>query len=171
MKQIYGYGCVSSVTIPRTDAEALKQTKAYQALKTQFNNMMLSEDCLHVDLVTASYRTRSKLKNILTSSGFGDCIVIINISALGITPGEIKENYLKIYEASIGLLIPDYSNPANDNLDPLSTCDWSMCLPENLLYNGSDYPDIIKEKLAAIDTLEVKTNRGREFKEIGRAHV
>lgn len=165
MGQIYGYGCVSSVTIPRTDAEALKQTKVYQALKTQFNNMMLSEDCLHVDLITASYRTRSKLKNILTSSGFGDCIVITNISTLGITPGEIKENYLKIYEAGIGLLIPDYSSPVNDNLDPLSTCDWSMCLPENLLYNsGNDYPDIIKEKLAAIDALEVKTNRGREFK-------
>lgn len=164
MGQIFGYACISSPYIKRKDEEQIKQTKAYQALKNQFDNLMLSEDYLYVDILLSQYRTRKKLKEILASSGFGDCIIITNIYALGAKHSEIKENYSKIYEAGVGLLIPDYSNPANDNLNPLSTCDWSMSLPDALKYDGNTYPDIIKEKLAAIETLEIKTNQGREFK-------
>lgn len=163
MGEIYGYGCVSSIKISRRDPEGLKRTKAYQALKNQFTNMMLSEDCLHVDLVTATYRVRNKLQNIISSSGYGDCIVLVNISALGFSPNEIKENYLKIYKAGIGLLIPDYSNPSNNSLDPLSTSGWNMCLSEDLIYNEEELPAAIKDRLKIIDSLEVKTNQGRAF--------
>ena len=161
MNEIYGYGCVSSGFMPRRDPEALKKTKAYQALKNTF----LSEDCIYIDIITAKYRTRAKLNKILKEAEIGDCIVITNISALGTTTEEIKENYLKIYNQGIGLLIPDYSQPINNNLDPLSTSDWKMMLVEELFMDEGQYPPKLLEKLAIIDNLEIKTHQGRAFKD------
>lgn len=165
MGEIYGYGCISSVKIKRTEPEQLKNTKAYQSLKKQFDRMMLSEDRLFIDLIIASYRVRKKLNYILSTAGFGDCIVITSILALGTSVQEITTNYKKIYEKNIGLLIPDYSKMDNDNLDPLSTCDWSMCLPEHLMFDGEKYPDEITEKIKQIQKVKIKTNNGRKTKE------
>ena len=158
---IYGYGCISSGFMPRKDPEAIKKTKAYQSLK----NMFIAEDSIYIDIITANYRTRTKLKKIIQSSNSDDCVVIASISALGTTNDEILNNYLEIYNKNIGLLIPDYNSPITDNLDVLSTADWSMKIKNEYIKNGEEYPESIIEKINKIKTIKIKTNQGRAFQE------
>lgn len=156
---IYGYGCISSGFMPRRDPEALKKTKAYQGLK----NLFLSEDSIFIDIITANYRTRAKLNEIISNGTSDDCIVITAISSLGTTNSEILDNYLKIYDKNIGLLIPDYTSPITDNLDTLSTADWGMKIRDDLIKVGDEYPEEIQKKIEAIKTIKIKTNQGRAF--------
>ena len=100
----FGYACVSSAFIPRTDPEALKGTKAYHALEDTFRFMKLPPENLYIDLLSPNYRRRKNLEVILDTAKPGDIVIVVSISALGFSPEEVRKNYYKIVSRSIGLL-------------------------------------------------------------------
>ena len=101
----FGYACVSSAFIPRTDPEALKGTKAYHALEETFRFMKLPPENLYIDLLSPNYRRRKNLEVILDTAKPGDIVIVVSISALGFSPEEVRKNYYEIVSRSIGLFV------------------------------------------------------------------
>ncbi len=170
MGKIYGYGSISSVKLLRSEPEKLKETKAFKALEQTFHNIPQLESKqfsldthLLVDLITATYRKRPKLEYLISNLSFGDTVVITNISALGSNAEEITANYLKIYKANIGLILPDFTTTSNESLSPVSTSGWDFSLPDSLMYKGGELPDSINERLELLKSMDIKTNQGRAF--------
>ena len=100
----FGYACVSSAFIPRTDPEALKGTKAYHALEETFRFMKLPPENLYIDLLSPNYR-EEKSEVILDTAKPGDIVIVASISALGFSPEEVKKTYYDIVRRSIGLFV------------------------------------------------------------------
>ena len=91
----FGYACVSSAFIPRTDPEALKGTKAYHALEDTFRFMKLPPENLYIDLLSPNYRRRKNLEVILDTAKPGDIVIVASVSALGFSPEEVKKTYYR----------------------------------------------------------------------------
>lgn len=131
MNKVIGYGCVAtshhSVKDNRhlSDEEVAwrQQTKVAQEVKN-LTDMFLSRDCVQIDIIGGSYRNRRYLKECLENMGYGDSIVISRLSSLGLNNEELVENYRRIFERGIGLLLPDYINPSG--VSKYSTTDYSF---------------------------------------------
>lgn len=131
MNKVIGYGCVAtshhSVKDNRhlSDEEVAwrQQTKVAQEIKN-LTDMFLSRDCVRIDIIGGSYRNRRYLKECLENMGYGDSIVISRLSSLGLNNEELVENYRRIFERGIGLLLPDYINPSG--VSKYSTTDYSF---------------------------------------------
>lgn len=124
MNNRVAYGCISTVKIGLKDEEAIKETKIYQETVENLKRMFLPEDIIQIDIITASYRKRRKLDHILEEFGYGDTIIISDLSALGFNKKEIIDNYKKIIEKGIGLLLPDYK--VENGVSIYSTTDYTF---------------------------------------------
>lgn len=159
MNKQYVYGCISTVKVGFNDAEAIKRTKAYQeALDTieiisTVTGAAISEDNIFIDVITASYRFRKKLNQLLGECDSEDTIILFDISALGFTTDEIKENYSKIFKADIGILIPDSSE--KNQLSIFSTVDFNYT--KTISYTEEE----LNSLCAKIAEIKVTTRQGR----------
>lgn len=131
MNKVIGYGCVATSHHSLKDNRHLndeevawrQQTKVAQEIKN-LTDMFLSRDCVRIDIIGGSYRNRRYLKECLENMGYGDSIVISRLSSLGLNNEELVENYRKIFECGIGLLLPDYGN--QNGVSKYSTTDYSF---------------------------------------------
>lgn len=160
MNKQYVYGCISTVKVGFNDDEAIKRTKVYQeALDTiesinSISGLSLSEESIHIDVITASYRFRKKFSQLLDECDSKDTIIISDLSALGFTNNEIIENYDKILKRGIGLLIPDYSVESQISL--YSTVDFNF----NKTVESSE--EVLNSLRDRISEIRVITRQGRK---------
>ena len=173
MGKKYGYACVSSAYIRMSDQDALKDTKAYAQLKETFRILGLSCRNLHVDLITAKYRRRKKLEAILSSAKPGDVIIVATASALGLTTDELRDNYFRIVERSIGLFVWEeqlkdqklerlnkYAKTYSGQPVHISTVGPDFRLPKELYYYGQGLPYTIVQTMMNLDQVNLRTNKG-----------
>lgn len=159
--KVIGYGCVASSQhsvredrfLTEEEVEWRKNTKIAEEVK-KLTNLFLPADCVKIDAIGGSYRRRHNLEECLKKMGYGDSIVITNISSLGLNNKELLENYRKIFEKGIGLLIPDYT--IESCISPLSTTDYSFS-PISIS------EDEFEEKCQIISCVNISTNRGRKM--------
>lgn len=169
--KVVGYGCVASsqhsVKEDRflTDEEIKwrKNTKVADEIR-KLTDLFLPADCVKIDVVGGSYRRRHYLEKFLRTMSYGDSIVISSLSSLGLNNEELVENYIKIYEKGVGLLLPDYSQ--KDGLSKYSTTDYAF---SPISISEEEFKFLCSE----LSMTEIKSNRGRkmiglsdDFKEI-----
>ena len=177
MKKKFGYACVSSAFIPRTDPEALKGTKAYHALEDTFRFMKLLPENLYIDLLSPNYRRRKNLEVILDTAKPGDIVIVASVSALGFSPEEVRKNYYEIVSRSIGLFIREEhlssrelkqfkkdTSTASGQATHLSTVGTDLSLPKEMYFSGRGLPWQIVQTMRKIDGIQIRTNRGHGFK-------
>ena len=177
MRKIFGYACVSSSALLRTDPEALRKTKAFTALEETFRFMKLQPDQLYIDHITANYRNRKNLDRILNEGMPGDVVVITTASSLGFTPEELRQNYYRIVSRSIGLFVWDeqfsgqklerlkvFSSTYSDQPVRISTVGPDLDLPKEMCFGGRGLPYAIVQTMQKIDRVKIHSNRGPSFK-------
>lgn len=176
--KVVGYGCVASSQHSVRDDRFLseeeiiwrKNTKAAEDIQKvtdaikKLKDLFLPESSIVIDVIGGSYRRRHQLEKCLKSMGYGDSIVIANISSLGLNSEELLKNYKKIFKARIGLLLPDYT--LESCISPLSTTDFAF---SPISISEAEF----EEKCQIISSIKIRSNRGRkmlkiteEFKEI-----
>ncbi len=161
---IIAYGCVtsgfhstkSSEKISEADAEWRLNTKVADEIK-KLKNLFIPEEIIKIDVIDSTRRQRKHLENALRTMGHGDTIIISSLNSLGINNDELVKNYKRIYDAGIGLLLPDYKNP--NGLSIYATTDYSF---SPLTVSKEEF-DILCKKLSM---QEIKSNRGRKLIEI-----
>lgn len=116
--KVVGYGCVASsqhsVKNDRsiTDEEIAWRKNTKVATEVQkvtdeikkLTDLFLPADCVKIDVIGGSYRRRHHLEECLKSMGYGDSIVIANISSLGLNSEELQENFQSSYWTFIARL-------------------------------------------------------------------
>lgn len=178
MNKVVGYGCVASSQHSVKDDRFLsedeitwrKNTKAADEVKKvtdaikKLKDLFLPESSIVIDVIGGSYRRRHHLEECLKNMGYGDSIVIANISSLGLNSEELLKNYKKIFKARIGLLLPDYT--LESCISPLSTTDFAF---SPISISEAEF----EEKCQIISSIKIRSNRGRkmlkiteEFKEV-----
>lgn len=160
MGMIYGYACVSSAYILRTDPDALKATKAYQELGRVFASLRLPAENIRTDLIDSLYRRRKCFEEILGSAGEGDCVVVATMAALGFKPEELRANYKALYLKNIGLYVADEFRSGKLRY---STADSRMAMAETLRYDGGPVPFLIMQNLDRLKHETFPTHQGRPF--------
>ena len=177
MGKKFGYACVSSSNLRRTDPEALKKTKAYTALEETFRFMKLRPDHLYMDHITANYRNRKNLDRLLKEAAPGDVVIITSASSLGFTPEELRQNYYRIVSRSIGLFVWDeqisglqlerlkaYSSTYSGQQVKISTVGPDLDLPKEMYFGGRGLPYAIVQTMQKIDRVKIHSNKGPSFK-------
>ncbi len=160
MSKKYIYGCISSVKIGFKDFNAIINTKAYQNALDAINivnnhsKAALSESDIYIDVITASYRIRKNLNKIIEEAVSDDILIIADISELGFNVEELKDNYRKILEKKIGLLILDATS--ENNLSVYSTVD--LDFKRIIDYDETDL-NFLCEKL---NDAKITTRQGRK---------
>lgn len=169
--KVIGYGCVASSQhsvkddrfLSESEIEWRKNTKVAEEFK-KLRDLFLPEDIIVVDVIGGSYRRRHQLEKCLKTMGHGDSIVISSLSSLGLNNEELLQNYKKIFEKRIGLLLPDYS--VKSGLSQYSTTDYAFS-PVSI--SEEEFKSLCSE----LSMTEIKSNRGRkmiglsdEFKEV-----
>ena len=164
MNKVIGYGCVATSRHSVKDNRLLsdeevswrQQTKVAQEIK-KLTDMFLPRDCVRIDIIGGSYRNRRYLKECLENMGYGDSIVVSRLSSLGLNNKELVENYRKIFECGIGLLLPDYGNP--NGVSKYSTTDYSF---SPILITSEEF-NILCDELSFI---KIESQRGRKKIEV-----
>ncbi|MDD7184211.1 MAG: hypothetical protein PUH54_00835 [Oscillospiraceae bacterium] len=169
--KVIGYGCVASSQhsvkddrfLSDEEIEWRKNTKVAEEFK-KLRNLFLSDNVIVIDVIGGSYRRRHHLEYCIKTMGHGDSIVIANLNSLGLNNEELLENYKRIFEKGIGVLLPDYS--LESCISPLSTTDFSFS-PISISVNE------FEEKCKIISSVNISSNRGRktikiteEFKDV-----
>lgn len=160
MNNVVGYGCVASSQHSVRDNRFLSEeevlwrqnTKVAEEIK-KLTNLFLPADCVQIDVIGGSYRRRRHLENCLKTMGHGDSIVISSLSSLGLNNEELLENYKKIFEKRIGLLLPDYT--MESGLSKYSTTDFAF---SPISISEDDFKFLCSE----ISSEEITTRRGRK---------
>lgn len=153
MNKFAAYGCISCVNISLKDEEAVKNTKVYTELVEELHNYFIAYDDIFIDTITGSYRKRKKLDKLLEEFGYGDTIFISRVECLGFTTNEVINNYIKIAQKGIGLLLPDKTK--ENGVSDFATTDFSFSAMNK---NKAEIDSICKQ----LETLKLKTNAGRK---------
>lgn len=160
------YGCIYTRRIKRNDDE-LKTTKVYQELCQAVSKASIGSEPIEcrVDILTAMYRKRKHFDQIISdfcrdfqprSPEHARAVVMItDLLSLGTTPEEFSENFLRLYEAQIGLQVLHCPEAVN-NLYHFTTVD------ENLLFKQ---PHEIQKLMEEIPTINFVSRCGRKKKE------
>lgn len=172
--RLAAYGCIYSRRIKRNDEE-LHTTKVYQELQTaisQLSGNAKNIEC-KVDILTAMYRKRKHFDQIIADftrdfqpkspEHARAAVLITDILSLGTTAEEVKENFLKLYDARIGLHILRCTDAVN-NLYHFTTVD------KNFLFKS---PAEIQALVDEIPTVQLISRGGRKKKdnELTRAFI
>ncbi|MBR6622898.1 MAG: hypothetical protein IKK91_03220 [Ruminococcus sp.] len=131
MNKVIAYGCVVSGfhstkaadKITNAEAEWRLHTKVADEVK-KIRNMFVSEDIIRIDVIDSFRKHRKHLEEALRTMSYGDTIIIASLSSLGLNNDELVENYKSIFNAGIGLLVPDYKN--ENGLSVFATTDYSF---------------------------------------------
>lgn len=158
--KVIGYGCVASSQhsvrddrfLTDEEIEWRKNTKVAEEIK-KLTDLFLPSDCVKIDVIGGSYRRRHQLEKCLKTMAYGDSIVISSLSSLGLNNEELLQNYKKIFERRIGLLLPDYS--VRSGLSQYSTTDYSFA---PISITEKDFKDLC-EKLSFE---KIHSKRGRK---------
>lgn len=161
MNNVVGYGCVASSQHSVRDNRFLSEeevlwrqnTKVAEEIK-KLTNLFLPADCVQIDVIGGSYRRRRHLENCLKTMGYGDSIVISSLSSLGLNNEELLENYKKIFEKRIGLLLPDYT--MESGLSKYSTTNYAFS-PVSI--TEEEFDSLCSE----LSMTKIKSNRGRKM--------
>ena len=168
---IYGYACVASSKILRTDREALLKTKAYKTLHDLFVKKGLPVENIHIDLITGTYRKRKEFDWLLDNAQNGDCVIITSIRTLG-NPEEAKKNYMSLYKKNIGIQIEideknNFTEEQQKRIDAYSTAVNGKLL-SGYRYLGYGIPTTIVENMEDMEEVQswIPDNKGRPFGEM-----
>lgn len=149
--KIIGYACVKNNKLSLQREGEYKKTKAYKQLK----NFNIKDEDIAIDILTVNHQERKLLYKLLEELNENDVIVIPNINSLGNNKDEIIENYKRLYEKKIGIIIPDDNNTVSD----LSTTDFTFATR----YMSEDE---LNEKCKIIINKNQRSNKGRPKSEI-----
>ena len=172
--RLVAYGCIYTRRIKRNDEE-LQTTKVYQELQTAVSKLPATAGNIEckVDILTAMYRKRKHFDQIIADftekfeprspEHARAAVLITDILSLGTTTEEVKENFMKLYDARIGLQVLRCTDAVN-NLYHFTTVD------ENLLFKS---PADIQALVDEIPTIALISRSGRKKKdnELTRAFI
>lgn len=79
---------------------------------------------IQIDVIDSTRRRRKHLEDALNTMGHGDTIIIASLSSLGLNNDELVYNYKRIFNAGIGLLLPNYNNV--NGLSIFATTDYNF---------------------------------------------
>ncbi len=161
MNKVIAYGCVvsgfrstkSADKITKEEAEWRLHTKVADEIK-KLRDLFVSEDVIRIDVIDSIRRRRKHLENAINTMGRGDTIIIASLNSLGTNNDEIVKNYKQIYNAKIGLLLPDYSN--SNGLSIFATTNFNF---DPIMVSEEEFPSLCKK----LSFEEIKTYRGRKL--------
>lgn len=131
MNKVIAYGCVVSGFHSTKSADKISEAEAQWRLNTKvadevkkIRNLFVSEDIIRIDVIDSFRKHRKHLEEALRTMSYGDTIIIASLSSLGLNNDELVENYKGIFNAGIGLLVPDYTNESG--LSVFATTDYNF---------------------------------------------
>ena len=164
MNKVIAYGCVVSGFHSTKSADKISEAEAQWRLNTKvadevkkIRNLFVSEDIIRIDVIDSFRKHRKHLEEALNTMGYGDTIIIASLSSLGLNNDELLENYKRIFNARIGLLIPNYSNA--NGLSIFATTDYSFA---PIITSE----EIFSELCRKLSFEEVRSYRGRKKLEV-----
>ena len=164
MNKVIAYGCVVSGFHSTKSADKISEAEAQWRLNTKvadevkkIRNLFVSEDIIRIDVIDSFRKHRKHLEEALNTMGYGDTIIIASLSSLGLNNDELLENYKRIFNARVGLLIPDYSNA--NGLSIFATTDYSFA---PIITSE----EIFSELCRKLSFEEVRSYRGRKKLEV-----